>query len=160
MAQRQQQRQQHGVEQQPARLLTPQQLFSTAAGEAALHLLYAATLAALPFSYEDRWVQTASFGRDHVVVCGPPAGHPLLLWHGSTAPPPYMLCTPSLRLLVDRFRVYCPDLPCHGKLFVAGQKRCCRWRGYQRLLGGVQGQPELDGYGARHLHWQARILLC
>lgn len=114
----QQQQQQHGPTQQPAQLLAPQQLFSTAAGEAALRRLYAATLAALPFPFEERWVQTASFGRAHVVVCGPPAGHPLLLWHGSTAPAPYMLCTPSLRPLVDRFRVYCPDLPCHGKLLL------------------------------------------
>ncbi|PRW44324.1 alpha beta hydrolase [Chlorella sorokiniana] len=58
--------------------------------------------------------QTASFGRVHVVVCGPPAGPPLLLRHGTTAPAPFMLCAPSLGPLLDRFRVYCPDLPCHA----------------------------------------------
>ena len=93
--------------------LTPQQLYSSAAGEAALSRLYATTLAALPFPHEERWVQTA-FGRVHVVVCGPPAARPLLMWHGATAPAPFMLCAPSLRPLVERFRVYCPDLPCHG----------------------------------------------
>lgn len=95
--------------------LTPQQLYSSAAGEAALSSLYDTTLAALPFPHEERWVQTA-FGRVHVVVCGPPARRPLLLWHGATAPAPFMLCAPSLHPLVDRFRVYCPDLPCHGEL--------------------------------------------
>ncbi len=99
------------------RFLTPQQLYSSAAGEAALRRLYATTLAALPFPHEERWVQTA-FGRVHVVVCGPSDGRPLLLWHGATAPAPFVLCAPSLRPLVARFRVYCPDLPCHGELLL------------------------------------------
>lgn len=108
--------------------LAPQQLYSSPAGEAALHRLYAATLAALPFAHEERWVQTASFGRVHVVVCGPPAGLPLLLLAGATAPTPFMLCAPSLRPLIERFRVYCPDLPCHGESGLDGLCQAVRRR--------------------------------
>lgn len=106
-----------------AHFLAPAQLYASPAGEAALCSLYDATLAALPFQHEQLVVQTPSFGRVHVVVCGPADQPPLLLRCGAMAPAPFMLCAPALRPLIDRFRVYCPDLPCHRAWQLLGL--CC-----------------------------------
>ncbi|KAL4451883.1 hypothetical protein ABPG75_007545 [Micractinium tetrahymenae] len=87
----------------------PKPLYSSAEGEAALRRLYDDTLAALPFQHEERWVDTPSFGRAHVLVAGPEGAPPLMLWHGTAAPGPLMLR--AFDPLVKRFRVYCPDIP-------------------------------------------------
>lgn len=87
-------------------------MYATKAGEAAIRQLYDRALASLPFPHEERTVTTASFGSTHVTLCGPPSARPLLLWHGTAAPAPYMLA--ALQPLVERFRIYCPDIPCQG----------------------------------------------
>ena len=94
------------------RLGEPPPLYHSAAGEQELRAHYDRTLAALPFPHEERFVETPSFGRVHVVVAGPPAGPPLVLWHGTATPAPFALG--AFAPLVDHFRVYAPDLPCQG----------------------------------------------
>lgn len=96
-------------------MLDPAALYGSAAGATALRRLYDATLAALPFPHEQRLVRTASFGHAHVVVCGPSGAPPLVLWHGATTPAPFVLAAPSLAPLVQRLRIYAPDIPCHGE---------------------------------------------
>ncbi|KAL4457788.1 hypothetical protein ABPG75_012653 [Micractinium tetrahymenae] len=97
-----------------AEVLQPAGLYASAAGEAALRQLYNSTAAALPLPHKERLVHTASFGRAHVLICGPPAAPPLMLWHGATTPAPFMLAAPSLAPLVQRFRIHAPDIPCHA----------------------------------------------
>jgi hypothetical protein len=87
-------------------------IYGSKAGEHELERLYRKTLAALPFACLERDVQTR-FGRAHVIVCGPPEGAPLMLWHGAAAPAPFML--DSCKLLAEHYRVYAPDLPCQGQ---------------------------------------------
>lgn len=115
----------------PARAASPAKtappLYASVAGEAALRRHYDAGLAALKFPHEERQLDTPSFGRAHVTVCGPLGAPPLLLWHGTASPAPFML--PTVPELVERFRVYCPDIPCQGK-WSAGVKCLCgaMWR--------------------------------
>lgn len=87
-------------------------LYRSAAAEASIAQVYDAALQALPFAHEERIVETASFGSVHVTVCGPPEAPPLVLWHGTAAPGPYMLT--SMGPLVERLRIYVPDIPCQG----------------------------------------------
>lgn len=89
----------------------PPPLYTNTAGEAKLKQHYDATLASLPFPHEERWVDT-SFGRAHVVVCGAPDAPPLVLWHGTAAPAPFMLL--AVQPLLQHYRVFCPDIPCQG----------------------------------------------
>jgi hypothetical protein len=91
----------------------PPPLYRSAAAEARFSLLYTQALQALPFPHEERLVQTPSFGSVHVTVCGPRGALPLLLWHGTAAPGPFML--PALEPLVERCRVFVPDIPCQGE---------------------------------------------
>jgi hypothetical protein len=62
--------------------LQPPTLYRSAAGEAAIRALYEKTLACLPFVCESGLVPTA-YGSVHVLVCGPAAAQPLVLWHGA-----------------------------------------------------------------------------
>ena len=89
-----------------------QPLYRSEAARRQFDQLYSRTLEALPFACQELDVQTASFGRVHVVVAGALQGPPLMLWHGAAAPAPYML--DACRPLVERYRVYVPDMPCQG----------------------------------------------
>lgn len=94
----------------------PPTIYRSAAGEAAIRSLYDKTLAALPFEHEERLVQT-SFGTAHVVVCGPAAAPPLVVWHGMSTPAPIALGGSGLSdclVGIKRFRIYVPDLPYQG----------------------------------------------
>ncbi|PSC73157.1 Diacylglycerol O-acyltransferase 2 isoform A [Micractinium conductrix] len=95
---------------EPAPPAPPPELYSSAAGEAALRQLYVSTLIDLSFP-EERLVPT-SFGTGSVVVCGPSDAPPLVVWHGTAAPAPDMLL--EVPQLVERFRVYAPDIPCQA----------------------------------------------
>lgn len=90
----------------------PEPLYRSAEGEVALRQLYDAALAALRVPHVERWVDTPSFGRAHVLVAGQERAPPLVLWHGTAAPGPLMLR--ALDPLEARFKVFCPDIPLQG----------------------------------------------
>ena len=96
-----------------------QEVYRNEAGRQQISSLYSRTLEALPFAHQELDVRTSSFGRVHVVVCGPPQAPPLMLWHGAAAPAPFMLtdCKP----LAERYRIYAPDLPCQGNRGLTAQ---------------------------------------
>lgn len=93
----------------------PPQLYYSAAGEAELQRLIDAALAALPAPHSERFVDTASHGRVHVLECGPAGAPPLVLWHGTASPGPLMLSPDSFGPLAERFRVIVPDIPLQGR---------------------------------------------
>lgn len=92
--------------------LRPPPLYESEEGEQELGAHYTAALAGLPFSHEERFVDTHTFGRVHVVAAGPPTAPPLVLWHGTAAPAPFALA--AFQPLTQHFRVYAPDIPCQG----------------------------------------------
>lgn len=87
----------------------PRPMVTSAAGAAALKQLYDETLAALPLPHECRWVHT-SFGRTHVLVVGPANAPPVIVFHGTACPAPFMLAGMGPEL-PQRCRVYIPDIP-------------------------------------------------
>lgn len=101
----------------PAPASPPPELYFSAAGEAELRRQYDAALAALPAPHTERYVQTATFGRVHVLECGPAGAQPLVLWHGTACPGPFMLSSGfGFGGLTKRFRVIIPDIPLQCEL--------------------------------------------
>lgn len=90
----------------------PPPLYYGPAGEAALARLYDREMSRLPLPCEQLSVDTPTFGRAHVLACGPADAPPAVLWHGTAAPGPFMLS--SMVQLAERFRVYVPDIPCQA----------------------------------------------
>lgn len=89
----------------PAPAKAPPELYFSPEGEAALRRQYDDALAALPAPHTERFVQTAS-GRVHVLECGPVDAPPLVLWHGTACPGPFMLSAGfGFGGLTERFRV-------------------------------------------------------
>ncbi|KAL4433944.1 hypothetical protein ABPG75_000385 [Micractinium tetrahymenae] len=115
----------------------PPSLYYSAAGEAEINRLYDEALASLPFSHEERLLDTASFGKVQVIVCGPPDGQPLVVWHGAALPGPFLLHS-IFKPLAKRFRLYLPDIPGQG--------------------GGRSGPAVLDPATHGHGRWAAEVL--
>lgn len=95
-----------------ARPQPPPPLYYSPKGEAALAELYTEELSRLPLPYEQLSVDTPSFGRAHVLACGPRDAPPAVLWHGTASPGPFMLS--AMAPLAQRFRLFVPDLPCQA----------------------------------------------
>ncbi|PRW44524.1 oxidoreductase [Chlorella sorokiniana] len=123
----------------PAPTSPPPQLYFSPAGEAELWRHYDAAVATLPAPHTERYVQTASFGRVHVLECGPTDAPPLVLWHGTACPGPFMLSAGfGFRALTERFRVIVPDIP---------------------LQSGSRTDPvNLDPSAHDHGRWAAEVL--
>ena len=86
-------------------------LYRSPAGYAAVMALYDAALARGPVPYDTRWVQTR-YGPTHVVVGGPAAGRPVVLFHGWNGNAAGIGA--DFPFLFDAFRVYIPDIIGHA----------------------------------------------
>ncbi|MBL8056635.1 MAG: alpha/beta hydrolase [Anaerolineales bacterium] len=85
----------------------PAPLYRSPAGYAALQAHYEAALARGPVPYTSRWVETR-FGRTHVVVGGPAAGPPVVVFHGWNSHAAG--AGADFPFLFDAYRVYLPDI--------------------------------------------------
>lgn len=82
-------------------------LYRSPAGYAVLKAQYEAALAHRPAPYTTRWVETHS-GRTHVVVGGPDAGPPVVVFHGWNSHAAG--AGADFPFLFDAYRVYLPDI--------------------------------------------------
>ena len=85
----------------------PATLYRSPAGYAALADHYAAALARGPVPYTTRWVETRA-GPTHVVVGGPEAGPPVVVFHGWNGHAAG--AGADFPFLFDTYRVYLPDI--------------------------------------------------
>lgn len=90
------------------------QLYSSREGERQIDELYSRTLAGLPFPAHELMVRTPTFGEAHVTVAGKQDRPLLMMWHGGYLAGPHTLWTLG-GPLGQHFRIYAPDMPCHGE---------------------------------------------
>ena len=85
----------------------PAPLYRSPAGQAVLKAQYDAALANGPVPYTSRWVETR-FGPTHVLVGGPEAGPPVVVFHGWNSHAAG--AGADFPFLFDAFRIYLPDI--------------------------------------------------
>lgn len=121
----------------------PINLFKTPTGQARYFAAYDAAMELWPVPYESRFV-TTSYGRTHIISCGPEDAFPLVLLHAGQASS--TMWFPNIAHLSGKFHVLALDTPGEpGKSIPtqhnATKKDCAAW------LEGV-----LDALGISKTH--------
>jgi pimeloyl-ACP methyl ester carboxylesterase len=86
----------------------PINLFKSPKGQARYFGAYDAAMDLWPVPHESQFI-TTSYGRTHVITCGPRSGYPLLVLHAGQASS--TMWFPNVAALAKQFRIYALDTP-------------------------------------------------